>query len=224
MPYSTVCGWHTGRIGPLAADRCPTCGHPPHDFGGLPRQDYAYLLGAYLGDGHISRCRREVFRLTIHLDQLHNEIAARCAHAISAVIPRSKVLVQPHKSVRAVRVSSYSKQWPCLLPQHGRGPKHSRPIELATWQEAIVRDAPRAFVKGLLESDGCRATNTVRHGDRVYRYTRYQFANRSQDIKDLFCATCDAIGVEWRRMNDMNISVARRESVALLDEFVGPKR
>jgi hypothetical protein len=75
-----------------------------------------------------------------------------------------------------------------------------------------------------LETDGCRAINTVRHGDKAYRYPRYQFSNRSQDIKDLFCAACDQIGVRWRVMNAMNISVARRDSVAILDEFVGPKR
>ena len=27
-------------------------------------------------------------------------------------------------------VKSYSKHWPCLLPQHGRGMKHTRKIEL----------------------------------------------------------------------------------------------
>jgi hypothetical protein len=31
------------------------------------------------------------------------------------------------------------------------------------------------------------------------------------------------LGIEWRAMNRWNISVARRASVAQLDEFVGPK-
>ena len=87
-----------------------------------------------------------------------------------------------------------------------------------------MHEAPRSFVKALLETDGCRSTNTARHGDRRYQYTRYQFTNKSDDIKDLFCAACDRIGVQWRVMNAMNISVARRDSVAILDEFVGPKR
>ncbi len=39
----------------------------------------------------------------------------------------------------------------------------------------------------------------------------------------IFTDACDAIGVEWRRMNARNISVARRASVAALDGFIGPK-
>jgi hypothetical protein len=49
------------------------------------------------------------------------------------------------------------------------------------------------------------------------------FVNESADIRELFCRTCDAIGVEWRQMNRNTISVARRDSVARLDEFIGPK-
>ena len=42
-------------------------------------------------------------------------------------------------------------------------------------------------------------------------------------IRALFCWACDLLGIEWRVMNEWNISVARRESVATLDEFIGPK-
>jgi len=31
------------------------------------------------------------------------------------------------------------------------------------------------------------------------------------------------LGIEWRRMNAQNISLAKRESVGCLDGFVGPK-
>jgi RNase P subunit RPR2 len=47
---------------------------------------------------------------------------------------------------------------------------------------------------------------------------------RSEDIKRIFCDACDALGVQWRVMNRDSISVARRASVARLDEFIGPKR
>ena len=53
---------------------------------------------------------------------------------------------------------------------------------------------------------------------------RYEFKNRSDDIRRIFCEACDALGVEWRVMKPDTISVARRESVAKLDAFVGPKR
>lgn len=61
------------------------------------------------------------------------------------------------------------------------------------------------------------------HG-KQYAYPRYVFTNASDDIRQMFCDACDAIGVEWRVMNARNISVARRASVAVLDGFVGPKR
>jgi hypothetical protein len=50
------------------------------------------------------------------------------------------------------------------------------------------------------------------------------FSNRSDEIHAPFCEYCDKVGVEWRRMNRWNISVARRESVELMDRHIGPKR
>ncbi len=47
---------------------------------------------------------------------------------------------------------------------------------------------------------------------------------RPDDIGKIFTDACDAAGIEWRRMNGWDISIARREAVAALDSFVGPKR
>ena len=55
-------------------------------------------------------------------------------------------------------------------------------------------------------------------------YPRHHFSNVSADIRGIFGRACDQLGIEWRPNNPSNLSVARRESVALLDEFVGPKR
>jgi hypothetical protein len=55
-------------------------------------------------------------------------------------------------------------------------------------------------------------------------YPRYHFSNESPDIRAIFGRACDALGIAWRPHNDHSLSVARRGSVALLDEFVGPKR
>lgn len=87
----------------------------------------------------------------------------------------------------------------------------------------IVADHARMFVRGLIHSDGCRDINRVRVRGRWYAYSRYSLSNKSADILKLFGASCDALGVEWRYSRYDVISVARRGSVALLDEFVGPK-
>jgi hypothetical protein len=141
--------------------------------------------------------------------------------------------VMPASSVFGVQrigcteVKSASKHWPCLFPQHGPGRKHKRRIELEPWQETIVTEFPADFARGLFHSDGCRSVNRVRRkcsdGDRLYDYPRYFFSNESADILRLCTEALTRLGVSWRYSRRNAISVARREAVARLDEFVGPK-
>lgn len=42
------------------------------------------------------------------------------------------------------------------VAQHGPGKKHLRPIRLEPWQEALVNQATEEFIRGLIDSDGCR--------------------------------------------------------------------
>jgi hypothetical protein len=188
----------------------------------LDGEAYAYLLGLYLGDGYLATGRRGVFCLRVTLDGVYPGIVASCAAAMERVMPGQRPWVQAKPS-RAVEVQLASKRWPELFPQHGPGPKHTRPIVLTDWQQRIVDEHPQQFVRGLIHSDGCRSTNTVRVAGRTYRYPRYLFSNASDDIRGLFCRSLDQLGIPWRRMNARNVSVARRDAVAKLDAFVGPK-
>jgi hypothetical protein len=96
-----------------------------------------------------------------------------------------------------------------------------------SWQQEIVTIFPGPFLRGLFHSDGCRIINRVRRklagGDRWYEYPRYFFSNESADIIGLCAQTLDQVGVSWRMARRNVLSVARREAVARLDEFVGPK-
>lgn len=114
----------------------------------------------------------------------------------------------------------YSQHWPCLFPQHGPGRKHDRTIELTDWQQRIVSAEPRALLRGLIHSDGCR----VVANDRGVRSVRYHFSNRSEDIKAIFCATLDQLDILWTRPCEQQIAVYRKGAVAQLDTFIGPKR
>ena len=49
------------------------------------------------------------------------------------------------------------------------------------------------------------------------------FSNRSADIREIFTDSCDRAGIEWRQNYDWSISVARQDSVAKMDQFIGPK-
>jgi hypothetical protein len=139
------------------------------------------------------------------------------------LLPGNRSGLQAVHGENAVVVSIYSKHLPCLFPQHGPGRKHQRVIKLVDWQQRAVERLPHLLLRGLIHSDGCRFTNTIRHPRKTYEYPRYNFSNRSADIRRIFCDACDLLGIEWRVMNAWNISVARRASVARLDEFIGPK-
>jgi Homeodomain-like domain-containing protein len=227
IPRGTVRDWRRGKI-PLAVVAakvgmsCPRCGHPRHDFSRLPLPAYTYLLGLYLGDGCIVRAGR-VYRLRVVLDRRYPGIVAECRRAMEIVMPSSRVGVQRKGNVQADYVGSYSKAWPCLFPQHGPGRKHRRQIYLSAWQQALVDLDPRPLLRGLIHSDGSHSVNTIKHPQKTYVYPRYLFSNRSDDIKRIFCSACDSLGIEWREMNAQNISIAQRESIALMDEFIGPK-
>jgi hypothetical protein len=203
-----------------AAAACP--GDCPF-IAAAPPREYAYLLGQYLGDGSIVHTRRGVYRLFVTCCAAYPGIVEECERAIQAVLPNNRVGRRAKRG--AIDVNSYSKHWPCLLPQHGPGRKHSRAIVLAPWQATIALDAhPGPFIRGLVHSDGCRSLNKVRNANgRQYAYVRYQFSNRSSDIRGLFTEACDRLGVEWRQMNRYDVSVARRDSVATLEGIVGPK-
>jgi hypothetical protein len=200
--------------------KCPRC-----EGRSLNERAYAYLLGLYLGDGYINLGRRGVYALWIICGDAWPGLADEAEQAMTAVMPASSVFRVAKIGCHAIK--STSKHWPCLFPQHGPGRKHLRKIELEPWQQKIVAEYTGEFVKGLIHSDGCRCINRVRRrrvdGDRWYEYPRYFFDNHSTDILRLCGEALDRLGVEWRFSKPTTISVARREAVARLDQFVGPK-
>lgn len=177
------------------------------------------MLGLYLGDGCLSLHRRSVYKLRLTLDAAYPSIVSEAAGAMRAVMPVSSVgrYARPYGDIE---VYAYSKGWPCLFPQHGPGPKHGRPIALGSWQEEIVRRAPHLLLRGLIHSDGCRFFNTGRGG---WRHPRYAFRNRSEGVRRIFCDACDLLGLRWTLSGEV-VYVSRRDDVARLDEFIGPKR
>ncbi|MEU2596854.1 helix-turn-helix domain-containing protein [Streptomyces hirsutus] len=194
----------------------------------LDEEAYAYLLGLYLGDGHIISKRKQ-HHLSIYCNATQGGLIAAAADALRTVMPLTSVSLRPKPG--CVEVKSFTRHWVCMFPQHGPGKKHERQIILAPWQQAIVDVHPWKLIRGLIHSDGCRITNwttrTVRGELKRYEYPRYVFANKSDDIRALYTDTLDRLGVEWTHCTrggaPFNISVAKKASVALLDLHVGPK-
>lgn len=190
---------------------------------------YAYLLGLYLGDGCVSPHPRGGHYLRIVCDNAWPGLIEQCRTAILAACPTNKVCVIQRQG--CVAVTSYGRHWTCLFPQHGPGKKHDRRIALEGWQQEVVDAHPWEFLRGLIHSDGCRTTNwTTRLVGGVrkrYEYPRYFFTNKSDDIRKLCTDTLTRVGVRWtvlaRGSDPFNVSIARRESVALMDLHIGPK-
>lgn len=201
--------------------KCFLCGG-----GWFDAEAYSYLLGMYLGDGCLSLHKRGVYRLRVACDMKYPEIIEEVATHIVLIRGNEKVGF----SVRTgcVEVSAYWKHWICLFPQHGLGPKHERDIEQVSWQQENVTAHPKALIRGLIQSDGNRQINevarTLKSGVKRYRYLRYIFTNASTDILGIFTDALDLLGVSWTQTAPRIISIARREDVAFLDTFVGPKR
>jgi hypothetical protein len=216
IPRPTVRGWRSGTQRTQSSSE--------YDWSLIWEHEhvYSYLLGFYLGDGSISHHPRDVFRLRIAIDQRHPYIIDECRDAVALLMPKNRVDVV--SCVGCVSVSAYSKHWPDLFPQHGKGKKHERRIALYQWQQHAVARFPKHFLRGLIQSDGSRFMNRVTVGGKRYAYPRYTFSNTSPDIRALFTRSCEMLGIEWRPMNALNVSVARKDSVAALDAFVGPKR
>lgn len=177
------------------------------------RRIYSYLHGMYLGDGCIGR-RARTYRLLVYLHENDTATIERVSRIIAQLVLHRRVGLARHG--HAMAVSSYWQDWPTLLPQHGPGPKHARSIMLAPWQDDIFRVYPEDFVRGCVDSDGCRHRRIVRGRD----YPAYSFCNHSEDILGLFGRACDLAGIHWTRAGRTHISIARRRDVANLDRIV----
>ena len=186
---------------------------------------YCHLFGLYLGDGCISEKNPQ---LAFHFDAAYPKIVETAEESMRILAPEKHVHRRSRKGRNVVILDCGWVRWPDYFPQAVPGRKHERPIVLEPWQQEIVDREPQAFLRGLIESDGCRVVNrfkTTLPSGRVaeYAYPRYFFSNMSADIRGLFCASCERIGVHWTQSNHRNISVSHRASVAVLDAFIGPK-
>lgn len=231
VPRGTVSYWlhmERSKRNICPGTRTPSCHRC--DGVGLAGADYVYLLGLYLGDGHISQpTQHRVPSMMITLDDCWPGIQDEAEAAIHKVFPDNATCRVRKPGCRNIKV--YSKHLLCLFPQHGPRRKHEREIALEVWQQELVDANPWPFVRGLVHSDGCRIINwTTRMVGGVrkrYEYPRYWFTNVSDDIRQLYTDTLDKLGIEWthctRAGKEYNISVARRASVALMDAHVGPK-
>lgn len=152
---------------------------------------YCYLLGVYLGDGHVTHRPPNGWTLRIAADQKYPDIVRAITESMTVAFPGGRPTQRP-ASVGASYVLSISHGWVgAAFPQHRPGRKHLRPIKLADWQRELTHRNPDALIRGLIHSDGCRTENrfkTKLPSGRVaeYSHVRYFFTNHSADIRGIF--------------------------------------
>jgi hypothetical protein len=161
-------------------------------------------------------------------DRRYQSISREILSAMKTTFPGGLVRGHPSTTSEADVLSVGHPAIPRAFPQHGPGRKHDRPIALAEWQRALTRANPGPLIRGLIHSDGCRAVNrfsTKLPSGRTaeYSYLRYFFSNMSGDVRDIFAEHCRLLGIRVTQSNHRNLSVSHRDSVAILEELVGPK-
>lgn len=216
VPRSTVRGWIRQFAGVAQPVEAADLKSAKWGFESLHQHQfapYAYVLGLYLGDGCIS-WHRGSHKLRIFLNRRQEDVLERCLSAVQELRPANRVGLVHRGQV--AEVVSYSKGWPALFPQHGTGLKHLRQIRLQAQQESIIERFPGEFLRGLIDSDGCKHGRIVRGKD----YPAYSFSNRSEDILRIFGWACDLLAIGWRRSNRVTISIARRDAVKRLDSVM----
>ena len=173
----------------------------------------------YLGDGCISALAKGSYRLRITLDARYPGLICECAAAMRAVAPLWRK--SPGQAGRASRRGELLLEGLARSCFHNTGQDASifARSSLSDWQQDIVDRHPKLFLSGLIHSDGCRCINK----SMGHEYVRYFFDQVSDDIREIFCRTCDQLGIAYRQPKWRTISIARRADVAFLDEFIGPK-
>ena len=224
VPRSTVGNWRHGR----AVEYHRRLGTANSRWRPLDTAQYAYLLGVYLGDGCLSIGRSRgcdpgrVTGFRVPRDRHGGRSGHGSGFPADVCAPR-------HAKGRQLDGGPTQPPSPPLrLPPARPRPQAHPPIELTGWQRDLTHAHPRELLRGLIHSDGCRCVNrfkTKLPSGRIaeYEYPRYFFSNLSADIRRIFCEHCELLGIRCTQSNPRNVSISHRKSVALLDEFVGPK-
>lgn len=156
------------------------------------RKQYNYLLGLYLGDGHIILCKNgRSYRLIIYNNSDQNKVIYETNIALSTIFPNNKVNNYKQLTANVIECRVYNKYIPIIFPQHGSKRKHERDVRLLGWQvENIEYDY---LLKGLFQSDGCfYNTNS---------YFMYNFTNCSVDIQNIFKYCLENLGIRYTFSN-----------------------
>jgi len=175
---------------------CPRCTGSPLDVA-----QYAYLLGQYLGDGHITKS------YSTHWTCLFPQHGPGRKHTSTITLEDwQQEIVDDHPG-------------PFL-----RGLIHSDGCRMTNWTRRRAAGELKRYEYPRREPSATSELGTSASVGLPADVAEGSFfTNKSLDILALCCTALDRLGIAHRRPHWDQVSVARREAVAALDVWVGSK-
>lgn len=214
--------WRRGsrRSGDQDAPRCPRC------YGRqLDEIAYAYLLGLYLGDGHLTVSKNGVWALSISCCDGWPGSWRKPAWPCPRSCPPPRYSPLPERAAPRSRAHP-STGCACSRSMGQAGNTSAKSSwsrgRRRSWQSTLATSrAAFSTLTAAGRSTGSGGRSRTATGGTSTR--AISFVNHSADIHRLCGQALDRLEVLWRFSKPTTISVARRKSVARLDQFVGPK-
>lgn len=188
------------------------------------RRAYSYILAIYLCDGWICQSKKHrANRLVLSNDSKYEKNTKEWADNLQIIFPNNSVNIKKHKTANCVSISLYSTHLRSLFPQIGLGKKHLRKLVFEDWQMEIVKEFPREFIRGCIQSDGCVYEQKV--GNSIYK--KHAFSNMSEDIIDLLLYALSLVGIKkekWsRKSGDFVIQNFKKDQELILHSIIPNK-
>ncbi len=184
---------------------------------------YSFVLGMYLGDGCIHEVNHST-QLTFSLDKKYealNEYVMKVSNQVFGKNPSiyDRSVNRGQKIIsNCINVKYSYKHLKLIFPQHGRGKKHLRTIELTEWQKSIIN--PVALCQGLFFSDGCY------YLDSANNKWMYSFTNKSTGIIEILRDSLERLNIRCNirdRGNSIVLTVKHKDDVRKLHDMIGDK-
>lgn len=179
---------------------------------------YSFILGEYLGDGYIRNLPR-TYRFDIYNDRKYENLNKLIESKLGIIFPLNKVHRLPKTGCWIITV--HNNNMLKFFPQHGKGSKWERDINLEIWQLEIVKKYPFEFIKGLIYSDGCTYLNKLNG-----RYV-YSFSQKSTQIMDLMIFALKLIGIDrtysTKKTGQHSLCISSKKHLSILFDKIPPK-
>ena len=179
------------------------------------KEDYSFILGLYLGDGCISP-NRTSYKLRITQDDKYPNLKNIINYRVNNFFTNKSFMQNRKKNCSDIGVND--KNLPLYFPQHGKGKKHDRKIELVDYQKDNLDY--KEFLRGLWVTDGSYYLAQK-------KYECYNFTNKSTDIIALFEECLSQFNIGYRTRMKKNgvwlVEITKKTEVLKMKDLVGIK-